>query len=419
MRAAIIAVGTELLGTDRLDTNSLTLAGVLARYGVALVRKAVVGDDEAELGREVASLLPRLELILITGGLGPTADDITRPGVARALGRGWSIDEGIVATIAERFARMGRKMPEVNRRQAEVIDGAVVLENPRGTAPGLRLSEGGTTLFLFPGVPYELEGMIARDLVPWLEGATGGAALETAVLKVACVPESRVEELLDPAYAEFGREAITVLAKPADIEVRATARGEQAERRARLAAMEERLAALLGAPVYGRGEGASLEAVVGELLARRGLTVATAESCTGGLVAERLTRVAGSSAYVAGGVVTYSNALKTLLLGVPAALIAEHGAVSEPVARAMAEGARERLGVDCSLALTGIAGPSGGTPAKPVGTVELALAGPGEAPTEALRICFPGDRRRIRQIASQVALEMLRRRLTGLPAMGQ
>jgi nicotinamide-nucleotide amidase len=414
MKAAIIAVGSEMLGSERLDTNSLRLSTLLARYGVELRRKSVVGDLEADLVAEIHALLPVFDLVIVSGGLGPTADDVTRPAVAAALDRGISIDEGVVEVIAERFARMGRKMAEVNRRQAEVIDGATVLANDRGSAPGLTLTEGRSTLFLFPGVPSELDAMCARYLEPWLAERTGGAALESAVLKVACVAESTLEEWIAPSYDEFGREAITVLAKPGEIEVWATAAGEPAARQERLAVMKARLRELIGDSCYAEGPRASLEGTLGELLRRAGATLATAESCTGGLVAERLTRVPGSSDYFVGGAVTYSDRLKSELLGVPEALLAEHGAVSEPVVRAMAEGARTRLGADYAIAITGVAGPGGGSPEKPVGTVEIAIAGPGDGEVEAMRIRYPGDRERIRWISSQFALEMLRRRLAGL-----
>lgn len=411
MRAAIIAVGSELLGTDRLDTNSLKLTALLERYGVELRRKAVVGDSEADLAAEVRTLLGAVDLILLSGGLGPTADDITRAAVADALGRSCEIDPGLVEQIEARFRSMGLEMPAVNRRQAEVIAGGEVLDNPRGSAPGMRVEEGAATLFLFPGVPVELEGMMVDHLEPWLARRSGGASRETAVLKVACVPESTLEEWIAPAYGEFGRESITVLSKPGEIEVRAVAVGGEAERRRRLEAMMGRLKELVGPTAYAEGEEATLEGVVGELLRRRGWTVTTAESCTGGLVAERLTRVPGSSDYFLGGAVAYSNPLKTALLGVPEELLATCGAVSEEVAAAMAAGARRRFGSDFAIALTGVAGPGGGTAEKPVGTVHIAVAGPGEEEVDHRRIGYPGDRRRIRWLASQVGLELLRRRL--------
>ena len=418
MRAAILAVGSELLGTERLDTNSLRLTRALARHGVELVRKAVAGDSEEEIADELAHTLPRVDLMIATGGLGPTSDDVTREAVARALGRRLVLHPETLRRIERRFQAMGLRMAAVNRKQAEIVEGAEVLPNANGTAPGMRIATPwGAVLFLFPGVPAELEAMIPEHLEPWLALRSGGAARETAVLKVACVPESALEERIAPAYAEFGREAITVLAKPGDIRLEMTATGPEAERRALLAAMARRLAELAGDAVYADREEATLESVVGELLRRAGRTLAVAESCTGGLLAERLTRVPGSSDYFLGGAVVYTNALKTRLLGVPEALLAEHGAVSEPVARAMAEGVRGALGGDYGVGITGVAGPGGGSEEKPVGTVHLALAGPGGAAAHR-RVRLPGDRERVRWQASQLALEMLRRLLLAALASG-
>jgi nicotinamide-nucleotide amidase len=410
MHAAILAIGTELLGTERLDTNSLRLTRALAAHGVELVRKAVAGDSEAEIAAELASVLPRVDLMLVTGGLGPTSDDVTREAVAAALGRRLVFDGEVAARIESRFQAMGLRMSAVNRKQAEIVDGAEVLPNANGTAPGMRLAApSGAVLFLFPGVPSELEAMIGTYLEPWLALRSGGAVRETAVLKVACVPESALEERIAPAYAEFGREAITILAKPGEIRLEMTATGPEAERRKRLAAMSARLAALAGEAVYADREADTLESVVGELLRRQGRTLTVAESCTGGLLAERLTRVPGSSEYFLGGAVVYTDALKTRLVGVPEALLAAHGAVSEEVARAMAEGVRRALASDYGIGITGVAGPGGGSAAKPVGTVHLAVAGPSGVSHRQVR--FPGDRERVRWQSSQLALEMLRRLL--------
>ena len=423
MRAAILAVGTELLGTDRLDTNSLRLAESLERHGVELVAKGVVGDDEAAIGGEVERLLAVAGLVLVTGGLGPTADDVTREAVARALGRELHLDEEVAAAIEEKFRSHGMRMPEVNRRQASVPEGAALLANPRGTAPGLRLDDGRGTVFLFPGVPTELEGMIVHDLEPWLAARSGGRGRQRGVLKVASLPESTVEERIAPAYEQFGREAISVLAKPGEIRIQFWASGDAAARRRRLDAMADRLSELVGPAVFTRDGDADLASVVGELLRRGGASLATAESCTGGWLGERITAVAGSSDYYPGGVVSYSNDLKERLLGVSAQLLAAHGAVSEAVARAMALGARQRLGATYALAVTGVAGPGGGSEEKPVGTVHLALAGPGEDGGGTLlhhrRVRFPGDRERVRWMSTQLALEMLRRHLLGLPQPGE
>lgn len=413
MRAAIVAVGSELLGPDRLDTNSLLLTAVLEAHGVELRRKLVVGDDREELAGVLRDLLAAHDLVLVTGGLGPTTDDVTREAAADALGRTLRLDEAVLGTIEERFRAFGRQMPAVNRRQALVPDGpAEVLPNPRGSAPGLRLdAPGGAALFLFPGVPRELEGMVEERLVPWLAERSGGARRERIALKVASMAESAVEERIAPAYDEFGKEAITVLAGSGEITVRCVAGGPEEERRPRLRAMEERIAALLGEDaVYTRREDDTLEAAVERLLIERCQTLVTAESCTGGLVAERLTRVPGSSGCFLGGAVTYSDRLKTSILGVPEEMLAEHGAVSEPVARAMAEGARRKLEADWAVAITGVAGPSGGSEDKPVGTVHLAWAGP-DGSVDHRRVRFPGSREWVRALSAQAALEGIRRRL--------
>ncbi len=410
MKAAILAVGSELLGTDRLDTNSLRLTGVLERYGVELRRKGVVGDSVEEMAGELSSLLSRHDVVLVTGGLGPTADDVTREAVAMALGRGLRFDDDVLAGIERRFREHGRVMPAVNRKQAEVVEGAVLIPNARGTAPGMRIDTEGSTLFLFPGVPFELDGMIESALIPWLAERSGGVGRETVTLKVACLPESVVEERVAPAYDEFGREWITILASPGEIRLRATAEGPEAARRKRLDAMTARLRELAGDAVFASREEDTLESVVGELLRKAGATLTVAESCTGGLLAERITRAAGSSDYFLGGAVTYTDALKTQMLGVPPEMLAEHGAVSEPVARAMAEGVRRVFHSDWGAGITGVAGPGGGSEAKPIGTVHIAVAGP-DGRVEHRKVRFPGDRERVRAQSAQLALDLLRRML--------
>jgi nicotinamide-nucleotide amidase len=411
MKAAILAVGSELLGTDRLDTNSLRLTALLDRYGVELRRKAVIGDAEEEIAAELRSLLPRVDLILVTGGLGPTADDVTREAVAAALGRSLHADDEVLAALERRFQSLGWRMPEVNRRQAQVVEGAEVLPNDRGTAPGMRLESNGCTIFLFPGVPTELDGLMDSALEPWLAERAGGVARETAVLKIAGLPESVVEERIAPAYEEFGREAITILANAGEIRLQVTAAGPEPERRAQLQATVERLAELAGDAVFTTREEDTLESVVGDLLRAAGATLTAAESCTGGLLSQRITAVPGSSDYFLGAAVTYSNELKTKLVGVPPEMLAEHGAVSEPVARAMAEGVRRALGSDYGVGITGVAGPGGGSAEKPVGTVHIAVAGPGDGPVDHRKLRLPGDRDRVRRFSAQLALEMLRRRL--------
>lgn len=409
MRAAWIAVGSELLGTDRLDTNALLATALLWRHGVELRRKAVVGDVEEDLARELTALLGNYELVLICGGLGPTADDVTRDAVARACGRDLVLEPAVVADIEEKFRRLGRRMPEVNVRQAQRLEGAELLWNARGTAPGQRLEQAGTTIFLLPGPPRELGPMLDEQVEPWLAERSGGEGTETAVLKVACVPESEVEERIAPAYAELGRERVTVLCKPGEILVEVTARGAAAVRQDELVRARARLRELLGDAVFTE-EAEELEAVVGRLLREAGATVATGESCTGGLVAARLTEVPGSSDYVLGGVVAYADEVKESLLGVPPDVLREHGAVSEPVARALAAGARAATGATFGIGITGVAGPGGGSESKPVGTVHVALAGP-EGDLVHRQARFPGERQRVRWQTSQLALELLRREL--------
>ncbi|MEM6792663.1 MAG: competence/damage-inducible protein A [Acidobacteriota bacterium] len=411
MKAAIIAVGSELLSTERLDTNSLRLAAVLERYGVSLIGKSVVADDEPRLAAEIDSRLAEAELVVVTGGLGPTEDDRTRAAAAQALGRGMREDPELVEWIRERFRSFGREMPDVNRRQAQVIDGAEVLENRWGTAPALRLERSGHHLFLLPGVPREVDGLMRRELEPWLQERLGDASLERRTVKVAGLGESDVEERLEPVYREFGRDAVAVLASPGEVRVVASARGSAAEREALLAPLLAAVRRCVGRAAFTDRADETLEEAVGALLAARGLKLSTAESCTGGWISQRLTGVPGSSAWFEGGAVTYSNALKSTLLGVPEELIDAHGAVSEEVARSMAAGARERFGTDLAVAVTGIAGPGGGSPEKPVGLVHLAVAGPARDSIHHRRVQLPGDRERVRRLTCQIALEMIRRRL--------
>ncbi|MEO1367564.1 MAG: competence/damage-inducible protein A, partial [Acidobacteriota bacterium] len=401
----------DLGGQPILVVADDRLTELLERFGVELIGKSVIGDDEDRLAAEIQRRMADADLLLITGGLGPTEDDRTRAAVARAVGRETAEDPALVEWLRGRFRSFGREMPEVNRRQAQVIDGARVLENPRGTAPGQHVEKDGRHAFLFPGVPREVDGMVKDHLRPWLESRLGEASLERRVIKVAGVGESHLEELLAPVYERFGGEAIAVLASPGEVRVVIQAQGSPEERAAELDPMADAIRAAVGRPVFGEGADATLEGVVIQSLGARGLTVSTAESCTGGLIGERLTRVPGSSAAYIGGVVAYADVMKTLQLGVDPDVIAAHGAVSGPVVEAMATGARERFGTDLAVAVSGVAGPGGGTEEKPVGTVYLAVAGPGDGAVKHRRVVLPGDRQRIRQLTSQLALEMIRRRL--------
>jgi nicotinamide-nucleotide amidase len=414
VRAAILAIGTELLGTDRLDTNSLQLTAALASHGFELQRKAVVGDDEGAIVRELERCCADAELVLLTGGLGPTRDDLTRDAVARFAGRPLELDPRELTRLEERYRSFGRTMPPSNRRQCEVIAGAEVLANPVGTAPGQLVRVGGCHVFLFPGVPRELTAMIESALVPWLRAHAGPERTAQVELVTACVPESAIEDRLGPAYDALGREPITVLAKAGEVRVRVSARGVGDALAKELERRRDLIAPLLGDALTSQS-GEALEQVVVSLLRDHRATVAVAESCTGGLLGERITRVAGSSEVFVGGAIVYSNRLKRDLVGVSEDLLREHGAVSAPVARAMAEGARRRFDAALALSITGIAGPGGGTPDKPVGTVHLALAG--AHGTDAWHVRLPGGREGVRWQSTQLALDLLRRHLCGLPLL--
>jgi nicotinamide-nucleotide amidase len=416
--AEVIAVGSELLTPSRVDTNSLFIADRLRAIGIALRAKAVVGDRAEDLDAVLRGALGRSDLVVLTGGLGPTDDDLTRPVVAAALGRTLREDAAISQAIRDRFARRGLAMPEINRRQAMVPEGAVILPNPNGTAPGLWLESGDQLIVLLPGPPRELEPMFDRLIQEHLAGRTTGARLYTRVVRVFGRSESHTEEAMTPLYAEWAALVppieVTILAARGAIDLHLTVNAPAADVAAELLGhAAAQAAAVIGDDMYS-DDGDPIEAVLGRQLRSRGLRIAVAESCTGGLVAKRLTDLPGSSAYVEGGVVAYSDALKTRLLGVPEALISTHGAVSEPVAEAMAEGIRTRAAVDVAIAVTGIAGPSGGTEAKPVGTVVFAVLTPDARAVRTRR--FPSfGRELLRDVASHAALDITRRLLAGLP----
>jgi nicotinamide-nucleotide amidase len=409
MRAEIIAVGSELLTPYRQDTNSLYLTGKLNSLGIEVFFKTIVGDDRDRLAEVVRLALRRSELIILSGGLGPTEDDLNREVVAEVLGRKLRVIDEIQKRMQERWARMGRAMPENNLRQAMVPEGAEWLENQRGTAPGLWIEHNGSILVLLPGPPWELEPMFEACCMPRLRPRSGGLSLRRRVYKVVGLPESEVDRRIAPAYKLFENPQTTILSVLGTIEVHLQARGlNETEAETALTDLGDKIELALGDHIFSsRGE--SLEEVVGMYLVMKRKTVALAESCTGGMVAERLTRIAGSSAFFLGGVVCYSNELKTRLVGVAPELITALGAVSKAVAQALAEGIRRRTGASIGVAITGIAGPGGGTPEKPVGLVFIALSD--DRSTEVRQFQFPGDRERIRTWSSVAALEMIRRRV--------
>jgi nicotinamide-nucleotide amidase len=412
LNASILAIGSELLTPQRADTNALFLTRRLLEIGIEVVLRQTVADDLGLLTAAFRHALERSDVVIATGGLGPTEDDLTREAAAGALGRGLVRDGDYLEALKQRFARYGRPMAPVNEKQADLIEGAVLLPNPRGTAPGQSFERGGKLLLLLPGPPVEMEPMFEASVLPRLRERAGGAVLRTRVLRIASMGESEVEQLVAPIYKTFSNPRTTILSAPGQVELHfvATAASE-AEVERLIEALAVPVRGALGSRIYSE-DGRELAEVVGAELKQRGLTIAVAESCTGGLLAARLTEVPGSSAYFERGFVTYSNASKQDLLGVPAQLIAEKGAVDEEVARAMAEGARRTAGTSIGVGITGIAGPDGGSPEKPVGLVWLAIAG--AAGDRTRRAQFPGGRERVRFQATQAALEMIRRGLAKL-----
>lgn len=410
MNAAIIAIGSEMLGPVRVDTNSLKITAALERYGIPLVRKSIVGDTLPELVGEIRYAIAHASILILSGGLGPTEDDLTREALAEAFGLTMEVDQSIIDRIAERFAARGWTMPEVNKRQGNVFTGQTTLKNERGTAPGFHIETGGKHVWVFPGVPHELEWMLATYFVPWLTELSGGRARHRRIFKIAGLTESGVEERLKPYYDAHRGEEITILASGGQIEIHLNADGTEEEAQAALASREAEIREIFGARLFGTDDD-TLESVIGRLLTERGETLAVAESCTGGLLGSRITDVAGSSAYFMGGAICYTGAAKIAMADVDAALIREHGQVSEPVAIALAEGIRKRFGTTYGVGITGIAGPTGGTPEKPVGTVHVAVAGP-DAQLHR-KILWQGPRTIIKWYSTQQALDLLRRFVLG------
>ncbi|MFZ0036845.1 MAG: competence/damage-inducible protein A [Candidatus Acidiferrales bacterium] len=407
MNAEIIAVGSELLTPFRIDTNSLFLTRELNKLGVDVIRKAVVGDDRKELRRVFEHALDVAELVICSGGLGPTEDDLTREAIAETLGRRLVRDDEILRTIQERFRRYGRAMPENNVRQSMILEGAQALKNPRGTAPGQWIEAKGRVVVLLPGPPNELEAMFANEVRPRLDKLGHGRRLYVRDLRVTGLPESEVEHRVSSIYRQYAECTVTILAAPGEIQLHPRVWSEDAAAANRtLDEMVKGFGLALGENLFSTS-GESMEEVVARELQQHQATIATAESCTGGMVAARLTNVAGSSAYFLGGVVCYSNDLKSAWTGVPPEVIESKGAVSAEVAVALAEGIRRNTRATVGVSITGIAGPSGGTPEKPVGLVHIALAD--ERGTKERAFQFPGDRDRIRTFATISALDMVRR----------
>jgi nicotinamide-nucleotide amidase len=406
MKAEIIAVGSELLTPDRMDTNSLFLTEELNKLGIEVLRKTIVGDNQDLLSEAFRDALNRVPLIVSSGGLGPTEDDLTRETVADLLGRKLKRDDKIVDAIKARFRSFGREMPETNIRQAMVPEGAEPLNNSRGTAPGLWIEDGGRMIALLPGPPRELKPLFLEEVAPRVMRRASGVRMFHRELRVTGLGESLVDSRIQPVYKRYADVNTTVLASPGEVQIHLRMWSDDAAHAQKtFAEIEQGFEIALTDRIFSR-DGSPLEEVVARLLTLNNATIAAAESCTGGLLAERLTSIAGSSTYFLGGVVCYSNEMKTAWADVPAEMIAAKGAVSAEVAAALAEGIRRRVGSTLGVGITGIAGPGGGSEEKPVGTVHIALASPGEMKARALR--FPGDREMVRMQASQAALDMVR-----------
>ncbi|HLG16845.1 MAG TPA: competence/damage-inducible protein A [Blastocatellia bacterium] len=408
MKAEIIAIGSELLTPYRTDTNSLWLTERLNSIGISVQLKTIVGDDEMHLEHLLRDALKRSELIIATGGLGPTEDDVTRRVIARVTGRQLALDYEVLAQIRERFRSRGYQMTPNNERQALIPRGAVVLANPRGTAPGIKIDQDGKLIVVLPGPPRENQPMFDEHVMPQLEAKSRGVRLAKRVLKVSGLGESALDDMIAPIYKQYENPSTTILFTNSEIEIHLTATADSAERAGEMAEdLAEKLAEKLGLNVYSTA-GEKLEEVVGQRLRLKRYTIATAESVTGGLVAARLTEAPGASEYFVGSIVSYCDEAKIGLLGVPREMIARSTAVSGEVAEAMARGAKQRTGATIGVSLTGIAGPAGGTDAVPVGTVYIGLAD--DVGSSNKRLVLPGDRELIRWRASAAALELVRRR---------
>jgi nicotinamide-nucleotide amidase len=413
VNAEIIAVGSEMLTPYRMDTNSLYLTEQLNLLGVDVIFKSIVGDDLRRLVAAAQHALFRSDILIFSGGLGPTEDDLTREAVAEALGLTLQRDPEILARLEQRFAERGWKMSPNNVKQADVLAGATALPNPNGTAPGQWLAgefDGREHIIvLLPGPPHELKALFEAEVRERLRAKVPPAFLAVRTLKIAMLGESAVDARVAPIYKRYTDVETTILAGAGEIELhfKTTAATQDAAQR-RVDEVAGVVEDELDEAVYSRN-GESLEQIVGYWLQMRNATVAVAESCTGGMLAERLTSISGASRYFLGGAVVYSNTLKTELAGVPAEMIDRHGAVSREVAAALAEGIRYRCESTLGVGITGIAGPNGGTPDKPVGLVFHAVAS--STGTEIVQRNFPGDRKRIRRFASTMALDMLRKKL--------
>lgn len=409
LSAEIIAIGSELLTPEKTDTNSLWLTEKLNEIGVEVMLKTIVGDDESRLEETIADAVKRSDVVITTGGLGPTEDDVTRQVSARAIRRELVYHDEIEAELRERFRRWGREMPEINKRQAFVIQGAAVMPNPNGSAPGMLIEMDEKILIVLPGPPRELKPMFENFALLKLKAKAGDVIVRRRILRVSGMGESAVDEAIAPIYKAYSSVQTSILFNRSEVEVHFAARSDsESEAESVLDEMSTKITEKLGNAVFALN-GETMEEIIGRLLTDRKQTVSVAESCTGGLIGMRLTDVPGSSGYFIEGVISYSNYAKTRTLNVPKELLEKRGAVSAETAEAMAIGMRERAGTDYAISVTGIAGPDGGTTEKPVGTVFIGFAD--SSGTKSIHFTLPGDRYLIRWRSSQAALDYLRRQI--------
>jgi nicotinamide-nucleotide amidase len=408
VKLEVVTIGSELLLGQVVDTNAAELGRALAAAGAEVVRHVTVADRPEAIRAAVAESLERTGFVITTGGLGPTRDDMTKPLVAAIFGKPLRLDAAVLRSLEERFRRLGRPMPAVNRTQAEVPEGATVLPNPRGTAPGLWVEDAaGRVVVMLPGVPSEMRGLLAEEVLPRIAQRSQGTVVRSRTVRTAGVAESALAERVGAIEEHIAPLTLAYLPSADGVDLRVTAWGlREAEADRRLSAVATQLRARAGADAYGE-DGTDLAAVVLDQLRARGARLVVAESCTGGLLGGRITAVPGASDVFIGGIVAYDNVVKSGTLDVSPELLERHGAVSEQVVSAMAQGVQRQFAVDAALAITGIAGPSGGTAEKPVGTVWMAARLGKEA--RALKRVVPGDRGEIRARAAQGALDLLRR----------
>lgn len=410
MQAEIIAVGSELLTAQRVDTNSLWLTDQLNALGVDVVRKSVVGDDRERLAGAIREALARVPILILSGGLGPTEDDLTRDAVAQALGRKLLLSDELLNGLTARYERMGRKMAEVNKRQAYLVEDAEALKNPNGSAPGQWLDIGDDgiqrSIMLLPGPPRELKPMFETECLPRLRERLPRRSLSARVYRVAGMPESDLDQLIAPTYTQYANPVTTILAAAGDVQIHLRAFSDDVTEADRLTTeLGAKIEALLGDRIYARSLD-PIEVIVGAMLVERGATLAVAESCTGGLLGGQLTSVPGASNWFLGGFLVYGTAMKTRLLGLDEPMVMRYGVVSEEVANAMADSARDRTGATYAISVTGEAGPESATPGIEPGTVWIGIATP--TGVSAKRFRFPGNRDIVRGFAVQTALNLLR-----------